>query len=186
MQDKDGVAAAAVFAEMAAHLYSQGTTLLDHLQHLYRLYGYYDYRAGYFIADPPSRSQLVFDSLRGGSASALGAQQQQQQQPSYPEAISGYRVLSVRDMGLGIDTSQPTGRPALPHSPADMMITFAMESDATLTFRASGTEPKLKYYLDVAAVDMQAATKVADAIEAAIESELVRPSEHGLTSRPSV
>eukprot|EP00879_Flechtneria_rotunda_P011632 GHRR01012150.1.p2 GENE.GHRR01012150.1~~GHRR01012150.1.p2 ORF type:complete len:121 (-),score=22.86 GHRR01012150.1:1535-1897(-) len=35
-QDKDGVSAAAVFAEMAASHYSRGVTVAEHLQELYR------------------------------------------------------------------------------------------------------------------------------------------------------
>jgi len=33
--DKDGISAAVVTAEMTAYLYSQGTTVLQHLSHLH-------------------------------------------------------------------------------------------------------------------------------------------------------
>lgn len=65
-KDKDGVSAAAVFAEMSADLYAHGTSLGQHLQDLYKKYGYFTYRANYFIADQPHKSRAVFDRLRNG------------------------------------------------------------------------------------------------------------------------
>jgi len=38
LQDKDGVSAAAVFAEMAASIYRRGSTVAQHLQDLYKRY----------------------------------------------------------------------------------------------------------------------------------------------------
>lgn len=66
------------------------------------------------------------------------------------------------------------------------MLTFRLESGASLTLRASGTEPKLKYYLDVPAVDRKGAVELADAVEAAVARELVRPEAYGLKNRPAV
>ena len=59
------------------------------------------------------------------------------------------QVIGIRDLGAGVDTSQPDGRPALPWQRGDMMITYTLEGPAVLTLRASGTEPKLKYYIEV-------------------------------------
>jgi len=50
----------------------------------------------------------------------------------------------------------------------------------TLTLRASGTEPKLKYYLEVVSADETAASARADALVQAVGSELVRAEESGL------
>lgn len=68
------------------------------------------------------------------------------------------------------------------------MITFSLEGPATLTLRASGTEPKLKYYLEAAggggSEGAAAAAELAARLERAIEEELVQPQQHGLT-RPT-
>lgn len=53
----------------------------------------YEYRSGYFLADPPHLSYGVFERLRHG----------------YPEFIGGQRVVSVRDLGTGLDTAQEGG-----------------------------------------------------------------------------
>jgi len=72
-------------------VYAGGGTLASHWQHLRQQYGAFEYRSGYFIANPPSKSVAVFERLRA--------------QP--PSSIGGCTVLSVRDLGTGVDTSQP-------------------------------------------------------------------------------
>lgn len=43
------------------------------------------------------------------------------------QEISGLRVLSVRDLGTGYDSSQPDQRATLPWSPGNLMITYCLE-----------------------------------------------------------
>ena len=86
----------------------------------------------------------------------------------------------VMVMMIGLDTSQPDSKATLPWTAGDLNITLAFEVGATLTLRASGTEPKLKYYLEVSGGN---AEEVADKLEAAVGAELVRPEETGLAPR---
>jgi Phosphoglucomutase/phosphomannomutase, C-terminal domain len=65
------------------------------------------------------------------------------------QSIGGVAVVDVLDLGMGLDTRQPDKRPALPWSPGDLMTTFSLADGSFVTLRASGTEPKLKYYLEV-------------------------------------
>lgn len=66
------------------------------------------------------------------------------------------------------------------------MITYYLEGPAVLTLRASGTEPKLKYYLEACCPAGEAASRqLAQRLEAAVAAELVRPQEHGL-ARPQL
>lgn len=66
------------------------------------------------------------------------------------------------------------------------MITYTLEGPAVLTLRASGTEPKLKWYLEASSEgDPAAAAALADALEEAVAAELVQPDVHGLT-RPKL
>ena len=71
------------------------------------------------------------------------------------------------------DLGMPDGKPTLPWTPGDMMITFRLSGGAELTLRASGTEPKLKYYLEVRAEDRDEAEAAAEAAAAALWSDLV-------------
>jgi len=66
IKDKDGVAAAAVFAEMAADLKQWGIGVAQHLQSLRELYGYFETRSSYFTSDKPADIRAVFERLRQG------------------------------------------------------------------------------------------------------------------------
>ncbi|PRW56905.1 phosphoglucomutase PGM3 isoform B [Chlorella sorokiniana] len=135
--DKDGIAAAAVFAELAADVYARGGTLAQHWLQLQQQYGTFEYRSGYFIAQPPSKSEAIFERLRAAP----------------PTSIGGLAVHAVRDLGTGVDTAQPDGKAVLPWSPGDLMVTYTLEGGAWITLRASGTEPKLKWYLETRNAD---------------------------------
>ena len=63
IKDKDGIAAAAVFAEMAADLGQWGITVAQHLQSLRDLYGFFEVRASYFTSDKPADIRAVFERL---------------------------------------------------------------------------------------------------------------------------
>lgn len=64
IKDKDGIAAAAVFAEMAADLKQWGISVSQHLQSLRELYGFFETRASYFTSDKPADIRAVFERLR--------------------------------------------------------------------------------------------------------------------------
>lgn len=76
-------------------------------------------------------------------------------EPKYPDRISEFRVVAVRDLTTGFDSSQPNGVAILPVSKSSHMITFQLKhmsienQEAVLTLRTSGTEPKIKYYSEM-------------------------------------
>ena len=113
------------------------------------------------------------------------------QRPSTPEGMqhvqqhresAGLKVESVRDLGTGLDTSQPDQKAKLPWKPGGKFISFELDGGAVLTLRASGTEPKLKYYLEVQGDSRSAAAELAKSIEADVVATLLQPEKYGLTS----
>jgi hypothetical protein len=72
-------------------VYSRGQTLEQHWQQLRQRYGAFEYRSGYCIASPPSKSAAVFERLRA----------------QMPASIGGCAVTAIRDLGTGVDTAQP-------------------------------------------------------------------------------
>jgi phosphomannomutase len=64
------------------------------------------------------------------------------------------------------------------------MVTYRL-AEAVVTLRASGTEPKLKFYLEAWGGGEGGAAALADQLAAAVEAELVQPQQHGLT-RPQL
>ena len=61
--------------------------------------------------------------------------------------IGRFKVKDVRDLSTGFDSSQKDERAVLPSS-SGHMITLTFER-SVVSLRASGTEPKLKYYSEI-------------------------------------
>ena len=63
VRDKDGVAASAVFAEMALSLHREGTTVKDHLEALGERYGHFQARNHYVICRDAEKTDAIFARL---------------------------------------------------------------------------------------------------------------------------
>ena len=70
---------------------------------------------------------------------------------NYQFKFGSFRVTSIRDLTTGFDSKQEANgfKPVLPVDPTSHMITYEFANEACLTLRTSGTEPKIKYYLEV-------------------------------------
>lgn len=133
VRDKDGISACAVLVELAAKLYSEGSSLHERLEKLREKYGSFHTNNGYFTCDPATQKKF-FDCIRNGG--------------NYVKELGGMKVTSLRDIARGVDTGSPSGKSELPRSGGDV-ITLRFENGAVCTLRSSGTEPKLKYYIEV-------------------------------------
>lgn len=60
------------------------------------------------------------------------------------------------------------------------MITFYFENGCIATLRGSGTEPKLKYYVEMSGNDRVAVGQVLDKLVPALIEECLRPAVNGL------
>jgi len=158
IRDKDGVAAAVFFAELVALLHRKGNTANGFLQELYDRYGYFETNNSYFVCDDPLVIDRIFVRLRCNSG------QDPIKGPSYPKSIAGLEVISVVDLTLGYDsTNPPTYKPSLPLSSGHMIQFRAVSKGGpkiVLTIRTSGTEPKIKYYLEGSGQDRGAVQNV--------------------------
>jgi phosphomannomutase len=89
---------------------------------------------------------------------------------SYIRTFGNYAVTRVNDVSLGYDSTRdelPEDRPVLPSSE---MITFELDNSSTMTLRQSGTEPKLKYYIESKGISMAEAQSKAEDVEKALLS----------------
>ncbi|MDC4233661.1 phospho-sugar mutase [Actinomyces sp. B33] len=122
VRDKDGIATAVVAASLFAGLKAEGRTGLDELERIARAYGLY------------MTAPLTFrvDSLD------LIAEGMERLRNNPPQSLAGSPVASVTDLSNGWD--------GLPGTDAIMVVT---EADDRVIARPSGTEPKLKCYLEV-------------------------------------
>lgn len=122
VRDKDGIGAALTVAAMAAEAEAEGRTLLDLLDDQARRYGLH------------ATAQL---SVRVEDLSLIsGAMARLRQSP--PDSLAGRTVTKVDDLAAGLG--------CLP--PADV-LRLRLSGGGRVIVRPSGTEPKLKCYLEV-------------------------------------
>ena len=142
VRDKDGISAAVVFAELTAVLRSQGTTVLAHLEGLYRRYGL-------FVSSQVNLTRKGAEGI--AELRAIMARLRK----SPPWTVAGEQVVAVRDyMGQVITAKDGTTKPLL--LPKSDVLTFELAGGGgragaacRIIARPSGTEPKAKFYFDV-------------------------------------
>lgn len=122
VRDKDGIATAVVAASLFAMLKSQGCTAKDELERMARLYGLHVTTPLTFRVE---RLELISEGM-------------QRLRMAPPTTLAGSHVEGVVDLSKGYD--------GLPGTDALMVTTQA--GDRVIA-RPSGTEPKLKCYLEV-------------------------------------
>ncbi|KAF8626172.1 hypothetical protein AX15_005059 [Amanita polypyramis BW_CC] len=154
IRDKDGVSATVFFAQLVAALHRQGKTAKSFLEDLYSRYGFFKTSNSYFVCHDPDTINVIFNRLRNCKGSFS----------SYPEEIAGLRITRVVDLTIGYDSGNPPSyKPRLPLS-SGHTIQFRAESEdklqIVLTIRTSGTEPKIKYYLEGNGKDRRAVTEL--------------------------
>ncbi len=126
-RDKDGVSAIITVMEMAAALKAEGRTLLDRLDDLYREHGLHATDQLSVRVDDPSIIASAMATLR----------------TSPPTVLGGIGVTSVEDLEDGYRGLPPTDGIRLG------LGTSARILAARIICRPSGTEPKLKCYVEV-------------------------------------
>ncbi|KAJ2451337.1 AAA ATPase midasin [Coemansia sp. RSA 2336] len=195
--DKDGVTALAVFVQLAARLHAEGRRVGDYLESLYAKYGFYISANSYFICPDPAKMDRIFSRIRyGDSTDTSGRTEYLRPYNSevlrYPRTIGGFPVSYIRDLTIGFEMNNVDQRaqpltlseneyqPKFPVSPSSHMITFETRNGGRLTMRTSGTEPKLKYYLEVCnrEGDREAAARDLDIMAQAVAKELVQSAQN--------
>jgi len=133
VRDKDGIGAAVVMADMAGWARSLGRTVLDLLDELAREYGVY-----------ASLQRSVV--LPGSSGAAVMARVMAGLREAPPPAIAGRPVIAVSDYAEGIRTAGGKRTPL--GLPRTNLLAFELLEGARVLLRPSGTEPKLKLYVE--------------------------------------
>jgi phosphomannomutase len=138
VKDKDGVSALLLLCELAASLKASGRTLLDLLDDLAREHGLH---ATDQVSVRVSDLSLITDAMA-------------RLRTSPPSSLGGLSVLGVDDLALGSDSLPPTEG-----------LRFRLDSGARVVVRPSGTEPKIKCYLEVV-VPVESASDNPDEVDA--------------------
>ncbi|GAB3961935.1 phospho-sugar mutase [Actinoallomurus acanthiterrae] len=122
VRDKDGIGAALAVAALAAEAKAEGRTLIDLLDDQARRYGLH------------ATSQL---SVRVADLSLI-ADAMARLRATPPDRLGGRTVTAVDDLSAGLGGLPPTDG-----------LRFRLSEGGRVVVRPSGTEPKLKCYLEV-------------------------------------
>ncbi|MEV5004604.1 phospho-sugar mutase [Streptomyces sp. NPDC055692] len=149
VRDKDGITAALLITELASRLKEEGRTLLDLLDDLAVEHGLH---ATDQLSVRVKDLSLIADAMR-----------RLREQP--PTTLAGLPVTRSEDLTRGTDRLPPTDG-----------LRYTLDG-ARVIVRPSGTEPKLKCYLEVVIpvgthADLPAARGKADALLASIKRDL--------------
>ncbi|WP_413334045.1 phospho-sugar mutase [Brevibacterium sp. GP-SGM9] len=122
VRDKDGISAAVTFAALASRLKESGSSIDAELDRIRTRDGYY--------ATAPLSFRLEDVSLIAAAMTKL--------RENPPRTLAGSPVIEVHDLSAGYDGL-----------PATDGILLLSEANSRVIVRPSGTEPKLKCYLEV-------------------------------------
>ena len=150
VRDKDGISAAILVAELAATLRSEGRGLSDALDDIARGYGLHATGQLSVRVEDLSLIDEVMRALR----------------TSPPTILGGRTVEAVEDLAEGVGGLPPTEG-----------LRFLLDAGARVIVRPSGTEPKIKCYLEVIVPasdgDVDSARAIAAGALEAIKADLV-------------
>ena len=86
----------------------------------------------------------------------------------------------MRDLTTGYDTSTADNKTSLPASTSSQHLTFTFENGCIANLRGSGTEPKLKYYVELHGPDREKVTAEIIDMVTTIVTECLEPEKNGL------
>jgi phosphomannomutase len=144
VSDKDGISAAMALAQLASELNAKGETIYDRLQEIWSMIGFH---ATEQISIRVQNIKLVANVLN-------------RLRSTPPSEIAGYKVTQIDDL------SKPTNQ--LP--PTDGLRIWL--GDIRIIVRPSGTEPKMKCYIEVISNSETEAVMILDKLRAPLKELL--------------
>jgi phosphomannomutase len=136
-RDKDAVSACALMAEITAWAKDNGKTWFEMLQDLYIEYGY-------------GKEKGISVVRKGQSGAAEIKQMMSDYRANPPREIAGSQVVKIKDFQTLKQKDLKTGTETDLQMPATSnVLQFFTEDGTKISVRPSGTEPKIKFYIEV-------------------------------------
>ena len=136
VRDKDAVSACSLLAEMCAYAKDHGKTLYNMLMEIYIEYGY-------------SKEHTVNVERPGKS----GAEEIQQMMKNFrinpPQQLGGSRICVWKDYQTLEETHDDGSKHKLEMPDTSNVLQWFCEDGTKVSVRPSGTEPKIKFYLEI-------------------------------------
>ncbi len=122
VNDKDGISAALLLAQIATDLKSEGKTLIDLLDEIWKTYGFHATEQISIRVTDIALISTIMNKLRANPLLE----------------IAGFKVASMDDLAKPANSLPPTDG-----------LRFTLEQNIRIIIRPSGTEPKIKCYIEV-------------------------------------
>lgn len=135
-RDKDAIAAVMALCEAACYYKTQGKTLWDQMQEIYKKYGYY-------------KETQVSIVLEGSEGAEKIKQIMNDMRSASPEKIGSAKVLKFKDFDRDVQKDLVTGETTTTGLSKSNVLYYELEDDGWCCIRPSGTEPKIKLYIGV-------------------------------------
>ena len=163
VRDKDAVSACSLLAEICAWAKDQGKTLYEVLMDIYLEYGF--------------SKEYTVNVVKPGKSGAEEIQQMMVNlRENSPKELAGSKVTIVKDYKTLKQTDADGNVTDMDMPDTSNVLQFYTEDNTKVSVRPSGTEPKIKFYIEVKGILKSAADYVeADAL-AAKKIEAVRAS----------
>ena len=178
VHDKDGMAALLMFLQLYQKLIKEGLDPVAKLEQLYEKFGYFKQYNGYYITEKPNTIKDIFDNVIRSNDSSI----------PYPKTLGDFSVIEWRDLTIGYDSTTEDNKPELFVDPTSQMITCTLATGAEnesirFTARGSGTEPKLKVYIEAQASNEVRSLQLAEQVWVLLREEWFQPGKHELIER---
>lgn len=137
VRDKDAVSSCSLMAEIAAWAKDNGKTLFELLQDIYLEYGY-------------GKEKGISVVRKGKSGAEEIAKIMNDFRLNPPKELAGSEILIIKDYKTLKQTNTATGEVINLDMPATSNVLQYFTKDGTkISVRPSGTEPKIKFYVEV-------------------------------------
>jgi phosphomannomutase len=141
VNDKDGISAALMMVQIATDLKRESKTLNDFLDEIWSKYGYHGTKQISVRVDSLDQIANILGRFRDNT----------------PKSIAGYQVSGFDDLEKPVNALPPTNG-----------VRIFLEPNIRIIVRPSGTEPKIKCYIEVVSDSQQ----IAEEIIKGLDSEL--------------
>ncbi len=155
VRDKDGVNASLLLAEVATACKAEGITLYDRMQDIFKQYGFYV-------------EKVVSKTLPGKDGLARMQEIMAALRKNPPKELAGIPLLVRRDYLAGLKTDAAGNETPMGLPESDVLY-YELLGGHWVCIRPSGTEPKIKLYVNTCAGE--------ESTSQALNNALIRSSE---------
>ena len=135
VRDKDAASASLLFCDMFSFLKSKGETVISYLIEIYKDYGFY-------------YDKLYTITKKGRKGSAEIKKRIELLRLNPPKTIAGVNISKIDDYKTGLSYLK-TGKTKKLDLPKTNLIIYYLEDNSRISVRPSGTEPKIKFYINL-------------------------------------